>query len=243
MKTRLFSALLGLAVVIPAISFAQDLTPGMNVSYTPPSGCNNQVNSISVDICNNDQSNAATGPFIVSIYLYDSGTSSHWCIGSTSVNSVSAAACLPITSWNIDISQAPSIPPAGNYKLGVWIDTANNVSETDETNNAGLLSSSADIQVCAVNAIRAYDADKDLAVFPVPATGDLFVKVSNNAEANATLEIYDLTGKLVQALNTDKLKTGNNLLQTDVSGLENGVYFIRLKASDRILSRKFVINR
>lgn len=243
MKTQLFKKLLKLAVVIPAFGIAQDLTPGFNVSYTPPSGCNNQVNSISVDICNNDQTNAANGPFIVSMYLYDSGSGSHWCIGSVSLNSVSAAACQPITNWNIDISQAPSVPPSGNYKLGVWVDTANDVSETDETNNAGLLSSSADIQVCAANAVKVYDADKFFSVFPVPASNDLFIKIVSDKEETALLEIFDVSGKRVKQLTKESLQTGNHLIQTNVADLDNGIYFLQLKTSGKLISKKFVISR
>ncbi|HXB40369.1 MAG TPA: T9SS type A sorting domain-containing protein [Bacteroidia bacterium] len=243
MKTKLFKRLCKLSVLIPAFNFAQDLAPGMNVSYTPPTGCNNQVNSISVDICNNDQNVAAIGPFIVSMYLYDSGSGSHWCIASVSINSVSAAACLPITNWNIDISQAPSVPPAGNYKLGVWVDTANNVAETNETNNTGLLSSSADIQVCAANAIKVYDADKYISVFPVPATNDVFIKLVTDKEEVTIIGIYDISGKLVQTISKEKLVTGNHLLQTDVSGMENGIYFVKIKTGSKCFSKKFVISR
>lgn len=243
MKTQLFKKLIKLAVIIPALSFAQDLTPGMNVSYTPPSGCNNQVNSVSVDICNNDQTNAATGPFIVAMYLYDSGSGNHWCISSISVNSVSAAACLPVTNWNIDMNQSASYPSPGNYKLGVWVDTANDVSETDETNNAGLLSSSADIQVCAINSIKKYDADKYMSLYPVPATNDLFVKLVLENEQDANIEIYDISGKLIQIVSKEKLASGNHLIKTDVSSMENGIYFVKIKTADKCLSKKFVVNK
>jgi hypothetical protein len=242
MKTKLFKKLCKLAVVIPALSFAQDLAPGINVGYTPPSGCNNQVTSISVDICNNDQTIDANGPFIVSMYLYDSGSGKHWCISSISINSVAAATCKSITNWNIDMTQSPSLPPAGYYKLGVWVDTANNVAETNENNNAGLLSSSADIQVCTVNAIKQYDADRYISLFPVPANNDLFVKLVTDKEQDAVMEILDVTGKAVQTITREKLAAGNHLLQADISAFENGIYFVKIRTADKYMSKRFVVN-
>lgn len=68
----------------------------------------------------------------------------------------------------------------------------------------------------------------DVIVFPNPA-GD-FVKI--DADNIMHLEIFDQTGKFV-------IKTNKRFV--DISGLKSGIYFIRITASDGIISNKKLI--
>lgn len=224
------------AAFTPLLAGAQDLVPGMNSAYTPPSGCNNMIEDVSIDVCNNDQSVSASGPFIVSIYLYDSGSGNHWCVGSLSVNSISAAACLPVTNWDIDISQAPVVPPPGNYKMGIWVDTANDVSESDESNNAGLVSSSADIQVCAVNGIGEYERNNLISVYPSPASSVLFIGM--RGEEPAEIKIFNVGGECVLT-GTGAPVAGT--FRLDVAVLPPGMYQVQVTSGGLRSNKRVVI--
>lgn len=237
MKTKLLRRIFATAAFLPVLAGAQDLVPGMNASYTPPSGCSNVIEDVSIDICNNDQSVAANGPFIVSVYLYDSGSGNHWCVGSLSVNSVSAAACLPVVNWDIDMAQAPVVPPPGNYKLGIWVDTANDVSESDESNNAGLVSSSADIQVCAVNGIGGYESDHLMHVYPLPAGDELFIEM--RGQEAAEIKIYNVSGGCV----LDAKHSQAGTCRLDVAALPPGMYQLQVTSGGITSNERVVIAR
>lgn len=70
-----------------------------------------------------------------------------------------------------------------------------------------------------------------LKVYPNPATTFLNVELPGTDEAQVWL--YDMTGQLVR---TGKLTDQN--YRTDVSGLHKGVYVLRIKAGEKVISQK-----
>ena len=72
--------------------------------------------------------------------------------------------------------------------------------------------------------------DKHLSIFPNPVSNQLTI-VSN--QAINEVEIVDLTGKLIK---TFKENTGI----LDVSDLTSGIYFIKLIADEKTITKKFV---
>jgi hypothetical protein len=72
----------------------------------------------------------------------------------------------------------------------------------------------------------------DLKVYPLPAEDA--IKVSGSFSANAQFEIVTLNG---QVLTRSKL-TDNN--QINISGLNSGVYVLKISSNNQLLTRKFV---
>lgn len=73
-------------------------------------------------------------------------------------------------------------------------------------------------------------ADNSIRIFPNPVTNILYVESPANI---TTIEVYDLTGKLIftKALNKN---------QIDISPLAKGLYFIKLTTEEGSVVRKFV---
>ena len=54
-------------------------------------------------------------------------------------------------------------------------------------------------------------------------------------------EIIDLSGKLVASSNERSFEKGDHIINLDLSDLEQGIYFVRIKASTLIFSRKIIV--
>ncbi|MGB1308773.1 MAG: T9SS type A sorting domain-containing protein [Oceanihabitans sp.] len=74
-------------------------------------------------------------------------------------------------------------------------------------------------------------------MFPNPTKGDLNIYLDANLNLDDTIEIYDVTGKLV---NTISLKANHyNKVKIDVASLQSGMYFLKLVVNDVTINKKF----
>lgn len=78
-----------------------------------------------------------------------------------------------------------------------------------------------------------------LELFPNPSTGILNLKVDKELNLQE-IEIFDLLGKQVY-FNSSVGK--EEKLQLDLSELNNGIYLLRMKSSQKLVSKKFIIAR
>jgi hypothetical protein len=78
-------------------------------------------------------------------------------------------------------------------------------------------------------------------LFPNPADGKLNIRIAGKEE-QLDLQVRDVTGRLVFAEKLTGLK-GDNTRQLDVTGLHNGIYFIRLMNGNRMHTAKFVVQQ
>lgn len=75
-------------------------------------------------------------------------------------------------------------------------------------------------------------------VYPNPVRGD-YIHVDTNgsewASGNASYHIYDMAGRL--------MLSGIDVSRINVSGLQNGMYFLRIKAGNALETTRFIISR
>lgn len=219
---------------------AQDLVPGINYSYNPP-GANGIITGIEVDVCNNESTDASWS-FDVSMYLYDPNTSNYWVIGSYNVSGLSGNTCGTISNWDIDINQTSGIP-AGTYRLGIWVDSNNDISETDENNNVGLLDGNINYSP-ATSGIKQYS--NIFAVLneaaPNPASGSTSLSFQLLNKSNVSLSVYDMTGKLIiPVIGGQSLESGIHSFSIDLTDLEAGVYFYTLNVDGVLSTKKLIV--
>jgi len=73
-------------------------------------------------------------------------------------------------------------------------------------------------------------------VFPNPAKSNISVLLSNSANLQK-IDIYSILGdKIISQKNLNQVKT-----TIDVSHLSSGIYFIRAKVDDKIMTKKLII--
>ncbi len=236
MKTKLL--FLSALVCIGMNLNATDLAPGINYSYVPPAA-DGVINDIEVDCVENDGTSASF--FDVSMYLYDQSSQTVYIIGTQSVSSISGYGSYSFTNWDIDINNTPGIP-AGTYRLGVYVDSDTDISESDEDNNAALLSGNITYNPNA-NGIEANTfLANSVNLFPNPANESTTVKFTLAENSAVTMNIYDMTGKLVQVVNNnDQMIAGDYSLQVETASLPPGVYFITLTSGELSVTRRLTV--
>jgi len=75
--------------------------------------------------------------------------------------------------------------------------------------------------------------------FPNPSANEITLEFEQNNSENTLLEILNLLGQTIHG-ETLKGEIGKQLKTVDVSALQNGIYFIKLKNRDQTYSTRFI---
>jgi Cu/Zn superoxide dismutase len=82
---------------------------------------------------------------------------------------------------------------------------------------------------------------KSFAVYPNPSSGIVNVQIESSTSVPVQILVYDMLGKEVSA-QMNKLNAGSNLLNLNISNLENGIYFIRIQSDKQVITQKIIKN-
>ena len=77
-------------------------------------------------------------------------------------------------------------------------------------------------------------------VFPNPATDFIAIQIKDLVRENCTVELYDVTGKLVDKTT---LYQGSTIVYFDTKTLYSGIYFVKMKIGNQEINRKIVIEK
>jgi hypothetical protein len=78
------------------------------------------------------------------------------------------------------------------------------------------------------------EEDNDISVYPNPSNGKYIVSGSHITQ----VEVYDVSGKLIHSVKeTGKLMTP----EIDLSGSLKGIYFVKIKTGDKVISKKIIV--
>lgn len=78
---------------------------------------------------------------------------------------------------------------------------------------------------------------QNIKIYPNPVTNGQFT-IELNIKSEATYEIFDLSGKLIKS--SEKLQKGTT--KVNISGIQSGVYLIKINAEGNTISKKIVVN-
>lgn len=86
--------------------------------------------------------------------------------------------------------------------------------------------------------------DISLNVYPNPFNTSAQISYSLPAAANTTIEVYDIVGKKVASLFDGKQTEGMQTVNFDRTafGLSNGMYFIKVKVGESVITQKVLVN-
>lgn len=111
----------------------------------------------------------------------------------------------------------------------------------------GLLNGNAvTVRIVDCSTVGIANANNDRAVtgvYPNPASENTSVEFSLRAKSKVAISIYDITGKMVEQTAASEYSSGNHSVNLNLSGLENGVYFIRINSGNEITSTRISIVR
>jgi hypothetical protein len=80
-----------------------------------------------------------------------------------------------------------------------------------------------------------------LTVFPNPVNNQGTIRFELPDYQEATITIYDVTGKIVNQYQTDQLPSGNNEFTFERGSLKSGIYFIGLQSGSIMRNGKFIV--
>jgi len=90
--------------------------------------------------------------------------------------------------------------------------------------------------VTITNGLNEITYEKGISIYPNPANNKLNVSTITNFN-NASISLYDVTGKLVMKKNNIDGQTQN----IDISQYSSGLYFVEINQGGDILRRKVII--
>jgi len=77
-------------------------------------------------------------------------------------------------------------------------------------------------------------------VYPNPTTGATNLDFALKNAGDLTIDVIDLSGRVVKQIFSGNQPSGQQVMQIDAAGLQNGVYLIRMQSNGQQVVRKFV---
>jgi hypothetical protein len=82
----------------------------------------------------------------------------------------------------------------------------------------------------------------DFVVYPNPATTRLNLSMHLKETSNVNIVMVDLQGRIVKNVYSGQQPGGLRNLEMDLSGLQQGLYFVRVNADGQSMVKKVLVN-
>jgi hypothetical protein len=80
-------------------------------------------------------------------------------------------------------------------------------------------------------------------IFPNPVKDQARLSLELSRTSDVNVEIYDVTGRMIQSIYQRNLPEGKNILTLNTQNILNGIYLVKVMA-DKFLSRsKMIVNK
>ncbi|HPE75164.1 MAG TPA: glycoside hydrolase family 44 protein [Draconibacterium sp.] len=85
--------------------------------------------------------------------------------------------------------------------------------------------------------------DFDLNIYPNPAKETLNIDFIQAGNKEVTFEIFNASGQSINKFKYQNSFIGKNHIETDISKLENGIYWISVRNASNTETKKFIVNK
>ncbi len=126
-------------------------------------------------------------------------------------------------------------PASDTYAIVIWNNT-NAAKATSGTFQIGGVSGGAPVAISQKKTFR-----MKMSVTPNPLRDKAKIMFSLTKESRVSIYLYDVTGRRVKLLTDKEYGAGEHYIDADFSALPPGVYFVRLNAGEKSLTRKVVL--
>lgn len=89
--------------------------------------------------------------------------------------------------------------------------------------------------------ITDYENTFNLSVYPNPATDVLNINYNMPSDAQLMLNIFAMDGSLIRSEDKGTAQSGNGSVQTNISDLAAGVYFVQLQTGNGVATKRIVV--
>jgi 1,4-alpha-glucan branching enzyme len=164
------------------------------------------------------------------------------------LNSASLNACIV---GNFNVTSINMVP--GFQHTGTWYDyfTGNPVSVNDQASSFSFQPGEYHIYFdqlvetpdTTVNVLEVMDLyNLQFMVYPNPAANQITIGFENQKAGKVTIELLDLSGKLVATLEQTQMAQGKQQVVTALSNFESGAYLIKINAPAGVLTHPLIIS-
>jgi hypothetical protein len=157
-----------------------------------------------------------------------------------SISYISGNGLYSITNWNVDINNTPGIP-AGTYRLGFFVDSNNDISESDENNNAGLLAGNINYTPSASGIAVNSVFGNSISLLPNPSGDQSKINFTLTGNSKVEINIYDMTGQLVKVIADEEMPAGDHSVIMETGSIPSGVYFVSLVSGESSVTRRLTV--
>lgn len=120
----------------------------------------------------------------------------------------------------------------GTYGRGIFMDTTFVVDHTNEIVTPDVYLDIPTVSGTGLNAVRFY---------PNPAVENATMELSIAKAGNATMVVYDLTGKVVMTQNLGRLAEGVHTTTVSCQNLQHGMYLVNVLVGDQKATAKLIV--
>ncbi|MCB2207004.1 MAG: T9SS type A sorting domain-containing protein [Bacteroidetes bacterium] len=79
--------------------------------------------------------------------------------------------------------------------------------------------------------------------YPNPFSNSLSIELNLVQSVDVTIEIFDLTGRVLQTMSDGELTSGRHIFKWDATSIEPGLYFYSVRSGNEAFTRKLVLSR
>jgi hypothetical protein len=83
----------------------------------------------------------------------------------------------------------------------------------------------------------------DVNIYPNPVNGVANLQFNMEGASKTTFSLIDLSGKVVRNLGVNRTQAGYNSMQFDVSGVQSGIYLLKIDTEDKPILKKMIISQ
>jgi hypothetical protein len=115
----------------------------------------------------------------------------------------------------------------------VIVSTLNGTRSGLKTSSATLCSAGTGVNELSLN--------NHVYIYPNPSTGDIFLNMSDAGISKADVFVYNAIGEAV--LEKKIVVPSSNEVKLDMNSIPNGIYLIKMKSAEGVVTKKIIINR
>jgi hypothetical protein len=97
-----------------------------------------------------------------------------------------------------------------------------------------------DITITDVTSVNDLQLGNELTLYPNPTTGMVNLSLDLNADGQVNVEVFDISGRMVYS-DSENVIGGKINKAIDLSGLDKGVYFVKVKTASAEFNQKLTI--
>ncbi|MGL4597594.1 MAG: T9SS type A sorting domain-containing protein [Bacteroidia bacterium] len=159
----------------------------------------------------------------------------------TVVGSGTGALGFPVLGWDWGDASSPSVGANATHTYasnGTYQICLTYFDALDTANCFATTCTSMTINAVGVSQLAAFEAK--MGVSPNPFGNTTNFNLSLNQSSKVEMIVYDMTGKQVAMVYDGELNAGLHNIAWTPENLADGIYFIQVKAGDKMITRKIV---